>query len=306
MLKSTRMDLSGQERHWLPWLGKTGKLAMRWATFINRRRYPVLEQTFEGIAATRVKILTGWATQHWAILEGLAEEVARALPAPSATLLRDKLSKSNDFSELFVIDQAGRVLASSSAHRMQVADLPSLAVAAGLKQRFLHGPYSDPGTLAIGPSSSRFHDAVTLMFYLPLQRDGNTVGCLCGRVPNDVLGDLIQREAGHIFIESGDNYLFMVQPVFDASIPPGTALSRSRFEDSTFSLGDNLKQGVRTAFGTVRVRNHTELELVFTDPANGKLHPGVRETIRHGENLFVAYPGILLKNALKIMQLAPA
>jgi methyl-accepting chemotaxis protein len=129
------------------------------------------------------------------------------------------------------------------------------------------------------------------MFYLPLVRDGVTLGCLCGRVPNDVLGDLIQREAGHVFIESGDNYLFMVKSLFDPAIRPGTALSRSRFEDNTFSLGDNLKGGVRTAFGTVRISQHTELELVFNDPATGKLHPGVRETIRHGDNLFVTYPG---------------
>jgi methyl-accepting chemotaxis protein len=102
---------------------------------------------------------------------------------------------------------------------------------------------------------------------------------------------LIQREAGHIFVDSGDNYLFMVKSVFDPGIRPGTALSRSRFEDSTFSLGENLKQGVHTDFGVVKVRNHTEFELVFNDPATGKLHPGVRETIAHGENLFVKYPG---------------
>jgi methyl-accepting chemotaxis protein len=129
------------------------------------------------------------------------------------------------------------------------------------------------------------------VFYWPLICNGKTLGCLCARVPNDVLGDIIQREAGHVFIESGDNYLFMAKPVFDPSIKPGTALSRSRFEDSTFSLGDNLKQGVRTTYGTVRIRNHTELELVFNDPATGELHPGVRETMNRGENLFVTYPG---------------
>ncbi|MNE04321.1 Methyl-accepting chemotaxis protein PctC [compost metagenome] len=106
-----------------------------------------------------------------------------------------------------------------------------------------------------------------------------------------MLGDLIQREAGHVYAESGDNYLFMVESRFDSRIQPGTALSRSRFEDNTFSLGDNLKSGVRTRWGTVRVRRHTELELRFVDPATGELHPGVRETIRNGSNLFVSYPG---------------
>lgn len=55
--------------------------------------------------------------------------------------------------------------------------------------------------------------------------------------------------------------------------------------------GDNLKDGVRTDYGTVRIARHTELELCFNDPATGQLHPGVRETIRKGENLFVTYPG---------------
>ena len=291
MLKSEQMQLSGQEKRWLPWFGKTGKLAMGWASFINRRRYPVLEQTFEGIASTRVGILTDWAEQNWAFLEGMAEEVARELPAPPALLLQEKITRTHDFSELFVVDTTGRVLVSTYSRRAGSTDLPPQALAMGLKERFLHGPYVDKNTQLIGPSSSRFHDAVTLMFYQPLVKDGKTIGCLCGRVPNDVLGDLIQREAGHIFIESGDNYLFMVDPVFDRSIKPGTALSRSRFEDSTFSLGDNLKQGIRTGYGTVRVNQHTELEIRFTDPATGELHPGVRETIRRGENLFVTYPG---------------
>jgi methyl-accepting chemotaxis protein len=129
------------------------------------------------------------------------------------------------------------------------------------------------------------------MFYQPVKQDGVVVGALCARVPNDVLGDLIQREAGHIFPESGDNYLFMVESRFDPTIEAGTALSRSRFEDGTFSHGENLKSGIHSAWGTVKVNRHTEFEIRFTDPATGQLHPGVRETIRKGGNLFVAYPG---------------
>ncbi|RCL24391.1 hypothetical protein C6A77_16350 [Pseudomonas sp. AFG_SD02_1510_Pfu_092] len=34
-------------------------------------------------------------------------------------------------------------------------------------------------TLQIGPSSSRVHDTVTLMFYQPLKVAGKTLGCLC-------------------------------------------------------------------------------------------------------------------------------
>lgn len=291
MLQSKQMQLSAVEKCWLPWLGKTGKFALGWATLINRRRYPILEQTFEGIAATRVQILTGWAQHVWELLEGMANETQRELPAPTPYFFKNLAKQAPDFSELFLINTEGRVIASSHSARVGATDLSPQAVALGLKQPFLHGPYLDQKTKSIGASSSRFHDAVTLMFYLPLHQHGKLVGCLCGRVPNDVLGDLIQREAGHIFVESGDNYLFMVKPVFDAGVRPGTALSRSRFEDNTFSLGDNLKNGIHTAYGRVQIRNHTELELVFNDPATGKLHPGVRETIARGSNLFVTYPG---------------
>lgn len=83
----------------------------------------------------------------------------------------------------------------------------------------------------------------------------------------------------------------MVQSRFDPAIQPGIALSCSRFEDGTFTHGENLKTGVRTPWKTVQVQHHTELELRFTDPATQQLHPGVRETIRTGSNLFVTYPG---------------
>jgi len=291
VLKSQQMSLTAAERRWLPWMGKTGKLAMRWACHINKRRYPVLEQTFEGIAGTRVKMLRGWAKQQWSMLAHFAEEIQEDIPAADAAVLQRKKAAFFDFSELFIIDTTGQVLVSTHPGRTGRKDLSPEAVRGGLQAPFLHGPYIDPLTVAMGASSSKFHDAVTLMFYQPLLRNGMVVGCLCGRVPNDVLGDIIQREAGHVFIESGDNYLFMVKSVFDTSIKPGTALSRSRFEDNTFSLGDNLKQGVRTAYGTVTVKQHTELELVFNDPATGQLHPGVRETIRNGENMYVTYPG---------------
>lgn len=291
MLKSTSMALSGAERSWLPWLGKLGKFSMGWACHLNRDRYSAIESTFEGIASTRVKLLQTWAEQQWSYLNGLARELETAWPEHDAENLKELRVLAEDFSEVFIIDPQGRVLASSANGRAGAADLPQKAVAAGLKDNFLHGPYNDSVTERLGPSSSKFHDEVTLMFYRPLRKDGQVAGALCGRVPNDVLGDIIQREAGHIFHESGDNYLFMVRSDFDPAIAPGTALSRSRFEDSAFTLGDNLKDGVRTDYGTVRVQKHTELELRFNDPATGQLHPGVRETIRKGENLFVTYPG---------------
>jgi methyl-accepting chemotaxis protein len=291
MLKSRQMNLTGNEMNWLPYFGKTGRLAMGWACYLNKWRYPILEEIFESIATTRVRILTEWTEQKWSSLAGMSLQIAHDWPNFDAELLAENLRMDGDFSELFVIDTRGAVLYSTFCARVGKKDLNANAVACGLADKFLHGPYSDQATLLLGATSSRFHDAVTLMFYHPLHKDGVLLGAVCGRVPNDVPGDLIQREAGHIFHESGDNYLFMVKPGFDTSVQPGTALSRSRFEDATFSMGDNLKQGVRTEFGVVSVRNHTEFELKFNDPATGQLHPGVRETIRCARNTFVTYPG---------------
>nr|WP_119142509.1 methyl-accepting chemotaxis protein [Pseudomonas reidholzensis] len=290
-LSSSSMALSSSEKGWLPWLGKTGKLRMGWACRLNRSSYPVIEQTFEAIAHTRVQLLHNWAREHWEHLAELAEQLAPGFADLDSALLRNTLVQAEDFSELFVVDASGNVLTSTWPQRGTPRIEHMAALAQGLKAPFLHGPYIDPLTLRIGPSSSRFHDEVTLMFYQPLKVDGKVLGCLCGRVPNDVLGDLIQREAGHIYAESGDNYLFMAESRFDPAIQPGTALSRSRFEDGTFTHGENLKSGVHTPWSTVQVQRHTELELRFTDPSTRELHPGVRETIRHGANLFVTYPG---------------
>jgi methyl-accepting chemotaxis protein len=291
VLKSTAMQLSAAERHWLPWFGPTGKLAMRRACWLNRRTLPVVEQTFESIAEIRVRLLTGWAQAKWDMLADLAQQVGESFPDCDRALLEHKRRQAQDLSELALIDLEGRVICSTTPARSGCKDLDPKAVSAGLQAPFLHGPYIDPVTLELGASSSRFHDEVTLMFYQPVKQDGVVVGALCARVPNDVLGDLIQREAGHIFPESGDNYLFMVESRFDPTIEAGTALSRSRFEDGTFSHGENLKSGIHSAWGTVKVNRHTEFEIRFTDPATGQLHPGVRETIRKGGNLFVAYPG---------------
>jgi len=291
MLKSQQMNLTDSEMAWLPYFGKTGSLAMGWACYLNKWRYPILEEIFESIATTRVRILNEWTEQQWSFLSGISLQIAHDWPRFDADMLAENLRLAGDFSELFVINASGETLHSTFRTRVGKKDLDAKAVARGMEHKFLHGPYVDAATQSIGASSSRFHDAVTLMFYLPLHKDGVLLGAVCGRVPNDVLGDLIQREAGHIFHESGDNYLFMVKPGFDHSIQPGTALSRSRFEDAAFSMGDNLKQGVHTDFGTVSVRNHTEFELIFNDPATSRLHPGVRETIRRGQNTFVTYPG---------------
>ncbi len=289
-MKSDSMALSNDERKWLPWFGKTGKLSMRWATWLNRHNYPFLEAAFEGIAQTRVRILTDWAEQQWAHLEGFAQAMAFS-GVPGNDWFSSHLRICGDCSELFVVDDQGKVMASSYPAHVGRSDVPRKALDIARRKRFLMGPFVDPLTLEIGPSTSKFHDAVTLIFMLPVMQEGRLLAVLCARVPNDVVGDLIQREGGHVYHESGDNYLFMARAEFDPTIKPGVALSRSRFEDRSFSLGDNLKDGVNTAYGVVLVKDHTEFELVFNDPATKKLHPGVRETIRAGSNLYVKYPG---------------
>ncbi|PTQ70972.1 methyl-accepting chemotaxis protein [Pseudomonas sp. GV071] len=289
-LKSYQMALSGREHRWLPWFGTHNKWALRWASLINRSQAARLEKTFSGMAHTRAQLLLSWTQQHWQQLQQVAGSLSEPWPRVESTQLQNIAAHMREVSELFVLDAKGKVIASTHAQRVgQQHDAKALT--AGLQAPFLQGPYRDEVTQALGATTSRFHDAVTLMFHQPLQVGGKTVGCLCARIPNDVMSDLIQREAGHVFRDSGDNYLFMIRAQYDPSIAAGTALSRSRFEDNTFTAGENLKDGVHTPFGTVRVRQHTEFELRFTDPATKELHPGVRETIRRGSNLFVLYPG---------------
>lgn len=290
-LKSTMMNLSNSERHWLPWMGKTGKIRLGFSCFLNRKSYSGVETIFEGISATRVDLLIKWAEQNWLFLSSLGAEIAPSFPDVPGETLKAAQGRLPEFSELFLVDRNGITIASSCPERVGVRWAPDRVLKEALVAPFLYGPYLDPETERLGPTTSKFHDGVTLMFCQPVMVKNMIQGCLCGRMPNDVMGDLIQREAGHIFPESGDNYIFMAESRFDLGIKPGIALSRSRFEDDTFSFGENLKNGVRTRWGTVKIRENTEFELMFTDPSTGMLHPGVRETIRKGENLFVTYPG---------------
>ena len=290
-LKSNQMSLSPSERRWLPWFGDTGRLSLFWSCYLNKDTYPNIEKTFESIANTRVKLLNTWVNNQWSQLDVLLENIAGGFPHIDQDALEERLKMVPDVSEYFVIDTQGKVLGSTTKSRLHKIDLHTKAIESGIKAPFLHGPYIDSNTASIGASSSKFHDAVTLMLYLPIKKGEASIGAVCARIPNDVIGDIIQREAGHIYKESGDNYLFMVKPEFDKTILPGTALSRSRFEDNTFSHGENLKSGITTDWGTVKVKQHTEFEIRFTDPATKALHPGVRETIKNGQNLFVTYPG---------------
>ena len=290
-LNSDTMPLSAREKRWLPWFGANGKLSLGWSCFLNRSLYKTNEQIFENAARTRVALLQGWTDNKWSFLESLEQRLSGLSPDDVTDVLAQVRGRLRDIAELFVVDEQGVVIASSVSTRCGARDLPVNAVRRGVSERFLHGPYKDAVTRQLGPTTSRFHDDVTLMFYQPVTLAGSPRAAVCARVPNDVVGDLIQREAGHVFEESGDNYIFMHESRFDPTIEPGTALSRSRFEDATFSHGDNLKDGIRTGFGTLQIREHTEFEIRFTDPATKRLHPGVRETMARGENLYVKYPG---------------
>lgn len=88
-------------------------------------------------------------------------------------------------------------------------------------------------TLDLDLSGKQFADEVTLLFSTPLEID-NQVRILCTRVLNNDMSNVIQEEDTHIYKDSGDNYLFMIQN--NRSIPQGMAISRSRFEDKTFII----------------------------------------------------------------------
>lgn len=287
------------------WLGFRKGLPLWWSYRLNRHLKEDVEHIFEGIAHTRIEILRSWVEAYWSNLDRLLEQLSDSESGQTGLtqddsmvgrLLAAALKSGADLSEIFIVNEKAAVIYSTSPTHVGKSYDSGSDLTKGLEEaregkKCLFGPYSDPLTLKLGPSTSPFHDAMTLAFIAPIMVNGIWKGAICGRVPNDVLGDLIQRESGHVYPDSGDNYLFMAKPVLNKQIAPGTALSRSRFEDLTFTHGDNLKDGVRTDYGIVGVKDHTELELIFTDPATGQLHPGVSGTIAKGHNLFVEFPG---------------
>ncbi|NMO95344.1 methyl-accepting chemotaxis protein [Paenibacillus lemnae] len=264
---------------------------------LNHQMQSDVGEIFEGIAETRKDLLLSWTAEYWRHLDSLTERIAEG-SGQKDELFTAVYERASDFTEIFMLDDAFQVMQSTyDKHIGTMYDRGSLLGDAAEytmhspQGKCLYGPFADPVTSEIGPRSSSFHDKMTLLFMSTVMVNGRCEGILCGRVPNDVIGDLIQRESGHIYPDSGDNYIFMAKPVLNGHILPGTALSRSRFEDRTFTHGENLKDGVHTDYGVVTVKDHTELELMFTDPATGHLHPGVSQTIQNGSNLFVAYPG---------------
>lgn len=282
------------------WLDFREGLPLWWSCTLNKNSQQSVAGIFEKIAKTRVTLLTEWANEQWTFLEKTATEVTWNAQQNLNLFLENQKEKSTYFTELFLLNPNSEVIFSSYSKHIghnystTQSSLYNKAINQVIRtgQPLFFGPFTDSRTMEIGPRTSYFHDEVTLLLLQPIMNNGELLFILAGRVPNDVLGDLIQREAGHIYPDSGDNYLFMIESNLDPSIKQGIALSRSRFEDQTFSLGENLKDGIRTKnWGTVKIQKHTEFEIRFTDPATQKLHPGVQNTIKNGENLFVEFPG---------------
>lgn len=271
-----------------------------WNYQLNKRTTQMKKEIFEGITKTRVDLLQSWTKDRWISLENRAQVLLQMEEVELNAFLTESKGKSSYFTELFLVNDGVEVVASSFPEHIgkcySMTDEPmynkAIKQVLQTKAPLLYGPFIDPITEKIGARSSRFHDAVTLLFLQPVLKDGNLHSVLAARVPNDVLGDLIQREAGHVFPNSGDNYLFMARSNFNPSIRQGVALSRSRFEDNTFGLGDNLKSGIETnAWGVVKVARHTEFELTFLNPSTQKLHEGITRTIAKGHNMCVDFPG---------------
>ncbi|MGB4661041.1 MAG: methyl-accepting chemotaxis protein [Mobilitalea sp.] len=252
----------------------------------NRRKRQQSEKIFEGISAGRKKALDNWFKDKWIQLEVIKKTLATT--QTENDLLQDALleasKQSHMFIEVFLVDDKGTVTASSYRGHIgnTILNFPNLTK--GLQnENYMYGPYCDPKTLDIQLSEKPFFDEVTLLFSTPFDIN-EQFNLLCARVLNDDMSNIIQEEDTHIYKDSGDNYLFMIKN--NRKIPQGMAISRSRFEDNTFTLGDNLKEGIATKhWGSVKVDHHTELEIMFTDPATGKLHQGVGNTIKNKENL---------------------
>lgn len=267
-----------------------------WPKWIrNKNMLSAVEIAFDGIAQTRKRIMIEWVNEVWREVENTALLLSEE-ESDTQAIVQEQEKLSESILEYYVVDSTKKILYSSSVRPLKEYRYDETCFCEAIDHTFLtssqllFGPYIDNDTLQFKAKSSSFHDRVTLSFMKHFSFNSQNY-VLVARISNDTLSDLIQREAGHIFKESGDNYLFMIEPYFNKNIKTGTALSRSRFEDNTFSFGENLKDGVHTEHGTIFIKNHTEFEIIFNDPATNSLHTGVAKTIKKGANLFCAYPG---------------
>ncbi|MBW7460116.1 cache domain-containing protein, partial [Paenibacillus sepulcri] len=224
------------------WLGWRKGLPLWWSYRLNADLKEDVEDSFEGIADTRMNLLQAWTAEYWDHLDRLSGQLsalrqgASILSADNQTiwerLFTGTHTRASDFSEIYLLNAAGKVVFSTCESHIGQLYGKEDPIAGGISysretkegRKCLFGPYADPWTLKIGPSSSSFHDKMTLLFITPIMEEGVWCGAVCGRVPNDVIGDLIQRESGHVYPDSGDNYIFMAKPGLSSDIAPGTAL----------------------------------------------------------------------------------
>lgn len=245
-------------------------------------------KVFEGISNGRKKALDNWFKDKWVQMDNIKDSIIAL--EDSDDVINSYLSKIvkeyKDFSEIFILDDKGIVSVSSCDKHLglDMSELPNFKAGIEEKRSLMYGPYEDDMTLDTDIKDKKFYDNVTLMFSCLCKNHNEEIRLLCCRVLNDDMSNIIQDEDTHIYKNSGDNYLFMVKS--NRGIEPGTAISRSRFEDNTFTLGENLKDGVNTKrWGKVKITEHTEFEIIFKDPATNKLHTGIANTIKNGENL---------------------
>lgn len=253
------------------------------------------ENIFEGIEKGRTKALYNWFDDTWTSLELLKDKILVYFQKEEeinrnkiGSMLISHKTLFPDFSEIFICTSEGKVIVSTYKEFENRKIKEEYITSFQKNEKVMYGPYIDMDTLKIGECQSKFFDEVTLMFIEPMIVEGARY-YICGRIPNDVMSDILQDEDSHIYKESGDNYLFMVNTKRD--IEPGMAISRSRFEDNAFTLGDNLKDGIKTnGYGVVQIKKHTEFEVLFNNPKSKQLHEGVLNTIKNGSNL-EAWPG---------------
>ena len=261
---------------------------MRLRYFINKNLHEHSMKVFEGISNGRKKALDNWFGDKWAQIDNIKNSIV-ALEDNNCVLnnyLEKLVKEYGEFCEIFILDDKGRVLVSSCEKHigLNLSHLPNFEAGIKEKRPLMYGPYEDNMTLDTDIKSKQFYDNVTLMFSCICKNNNDEDRVICFRVLNDDMINVIQDEDTHIYKNSGDNYLFMVKS--NRGIEPGTAISRSRFEDSTFTLGENLKDGINTKkWGKVQIKEHTEFEITFKDPATNKLHQGVSNTIKNGQNI---------------------
>ena len=255
--------------------------------FLNKKLYRNSMRIFEGISNGRKKALDNWFLDKWAQIDNIKNSITALYD--NENIVNKYLSKLvkeyEEFCEIFILDENGQVIVSSCNKHigLDMSYLPNFK--AGKEKRpLMYGPYIDEKTLETEVKEKKFLDEVTIMFSCVYKNHNEETRILCCRALNDDMSNVIQDEDTHIYKNSGDNYIFMVKS--NRGIEQGTAISRSRFEDNTFTLGDNLKDGINTGkWGKVKIEKHTEFEIVFKDPATNELHKGVANTIKNGHNL---------------------